>query len=150
MPLLLVGRDHAGERVLIVVVAATVPGSALLNSDLGDEGHTIELLELDRALGARLWAYVVGLETERAIEDCLERVLGDVGGLGVTVGGADEHHVRPKLAPRVLAVDDGELSVDHLAAAVLAPLEQATLAGITRANVHRDGGWRPLRDQRDR
>ena len=63
MPVLAIGRDHAGEDVLVIVVSATaiIPRTALLLADLGNEGHSLELLELDRASGVRLRALVVGV-----------------------------------------------------------------------------------------
>ena len=50
--------------------------------------------------------------------------------------------VLPELALRVRAVDDHELAVEHLAAAVLAALEQPALAGSAGADreLHRRNG----------
>src|SRR5262249_31286769 len=149
MPLLAIGRDHAGKDVLVRVAlaAAVVPRPALLLADLGNEGHSFELLELDRASGTRLWANVVRLQTFRAIQNRLEHAAADVDGFCVPVGGACEHHVLPELATLKRSINDGELDIEHLATAVPAALEQAVLAGVARADVESDGGDRPLRDQ---
>src|SRR4030095_3308991 len=98
-----------------------------------------ELLEFDRASGARLRAHIIRLETERAVEDRLERDAADFVGLCVSIFSAREHHVLPKLAPLERSVEDGELSVKHLAVATFAALEDAVLAGVTGMDVDRDG-----------
>src|SRR5262249_38728307 len=115
VPLFPVRRDHAGKDVLVIVVSATaiIPRTALLLADLGNEGHPFELLELDRARGARLRAHIVGLEAERAVEDGLERAAADIDGLRVSVRGTCEQHVLPELATLERPIHDSELDVEH-------------------------------------
>ena len=126
VPLLLVRRDHRRDNVLVgpVLAAAVVLRPALLDADLGDEAHAVEVLEADRAGRACLRAHIVGLEPERGIEDGLERAATDFGGFGVPVGGAGQDQIRPKFALGVWSVDDDELAVEHLAIPHFAALEQ--------------------------
>ena len=90
MPLLLVRRDHRRDNILVgpVLAGAVVLRPALLNADLGNEGHVIELLEADRAGSACLGARVIGFKPERGIEDGPQRAATNLGGFRVTIGGA--------------------------------------------------------------
>src|SRR5262249_52147028 len=137
MPVLLVGRDHSSEDVLVrpVLIRAVVPGPALLDANAADEAHALELLEADHAGGTRLRAQVVGFESERAVQDRLQRAAVDVRGLGVTIGGAGQDPALEQLAPLIRAISDGELADKHFAAAILRTREHAVLTGIAGANV---------------
>src|SRR5262249_23393690 len=149
MPLLLVGRDPRPEDVLVVPksAAAVILRGTFLDPDFAGEDHALEVLELDRASGTRLRAHVVGLEAAYAIEDRLERAAADVGGLGMSVRGANYHEVLPKLALGIRSIDESKLNVEHLAAAILAALEQPVLADTAGTDMKRDVGNRPVRDQ---
>src|SRR5262245_33767478 len=107
MPLLLVGRDHRREDVLVgpKSAAAVILRVAFLDPDFADEDHALEVRELDRASGARPRAHVIGLEAAYAIEDRLERAAADIGGPGMSVRGANYHEVLPKLALGIRSID---------------------------------------------
>src|SRR5262249_52081554 len=147
----LVGRDHPREDILVrpALAAAVVLGLALLDADLADEGLALEILVVDCARGVCLRAHVIGLEPERAIEDRLEPAVADIDSLGMPVGGAFDDKVFPELTVFIEAINDGELAVEHLAAAVLAALEQATLAGAAGAKMGAERRDRAVRDKLD-
>src|SRR5262245_61945726 len=102
MPVALVGRDHAGEDVLVgpVLARAVVLRPTLLDANSANEGHAFELAEADCAGGTRLWRHVVGLEPERTVEDSLEDTAGDLGGLCLARCSAVEDPPLPELALR--------------------------------------------------
>src|SRR5262249_34665841 len=119
----------------------------LLDTDFADESLAFEILEVDRASGARLRAQVIGLEPERAIEDCFERGAVDVRGFGVPVGGAFQDPALEHLATLVRSISEGDHGVEHLAAAILAALEHAVLTDTARIDVQDTGRDRALRDK---
>src|SRR5262249_13760263 len=129
------------------LAAAVVLRPALLDPDLAQEDQVVEILEAHRASGARLWAHVVGFDSASTLDDGAEYAAADFRSFGMPVGGADEHHVSPKLPPRVRSIDDDIFDIEHLAAAVLAALEHAVLAHTTGARVHCDCRGRAVRDQ---
>src|SRR5262249_26977616 len=115
VPVFPVRRDHAGEDVFVgpSLAGTVILRLALLNADLGNEGHALELFETDRAGLACLWTRVVGFKTERAIENGLQRTLIDLDGLGVALGGARQNPVFPKFPALVRSIEDGEFDVEH-------------------------------------
>ena len=99
---------------------------------------------------ARAWSLrSSGLMLARRLEDAAQDAAADFRRLGVPGGRACEHEVAPELAPRVGAVDDDELAVQHLAVAVLGALEHAVLAGTAGADAHLHAGDRAGRDELD-
>ena len=62
-------------------------------------------------------------------------------------GRAFENEVSPELPPRVGAVDEHELAVQHLAVALLGALEHAVLAGTAGADAHQHAGERAGRNE---
>src|SRR5262245_45635460 len=149
MPVLLVRRDHRREDVLVrpFLAGAVVPGPALLDADLADEGDALELLEADRAGGTRLRRDIVRLEAERAIEDGPERAARDFGGLSLTCRSTAEDPPLPELALRVRPISDDELAIEHLGIASAGALEHAILADPAGADVEDEGRDRPVRDE---
>src|SRR5262249_45839389 len=121
VPLLLVGRDHRREDVLVgpALAGTVVLRLALLDADLADEGHALELLEADRAGGARLRRHVVGLESERRVENGPQLAAADLDGLGMARCGAFQEQMIEDLAPPVRSVGDGEFADEHFSVALL-------------------------------
>src|SRR5262249_39019576 len=154
VPSCLVLRDGAGEDILVWIIAAVLLGPALLDPDLGDEVYALEALEADGASRARFRTYVVGHETERAVEDGLEHA--EIAGrhLLLSVSGAGEKQVVPELASLIEPVENGEGEVEHLAFTIGAALEQAVLADTAGFNVSGDGRdrvvWNQIKRRRRR
>src|SRR5262249_231333 len=142
-PILLVVRDHRRHDIL----GAVVP-TALRDADLGHEDHTLKLPQAYGATRARFRALVVGIETERAVEDRLELAASDLSGLPMALGGALQ---TPPLGPflaLVRPVSDGKHNGKHLAVTLLAVREHPILADAARLDVYDDGGRSPLRNLR--
>src|SRR5262245_58800125 len=139
-PVLLVGRDHSGEDVLIGPVLAHARRLVLLRptlllTDLADEGLALELFEADRASRARLRRDIVRLESEGAIENGPQRAAANLCSLFVPVGSALQDPAFKDLATLERSIDEGEFGDEHLAAAVLAARQHAVLADSTGADV---------------
>src|SRR5262249_11114651 len=100
VPVLLVGRDHTREDVLVRPAFAGAVGlqPALLDAVPADEGLALEVLVADRPGGARLRGNIVGLEPQRAVENRLQHAAADLNRLGVARGGALHDPVFPDLA----------------------------------------------------
>src|SRR5262249_23242370 len=142
-PVFLILRDHRRYGLLVAVVSA-----ALLDADLGHEGHAIELAEADGATCACFGTLVIGIEAERAIENCFKLAESDLSGLGMAISGALQNPVLEKLLALVRPVSDGQHNGKHLAAAVLAAREHPILADTARSDVYDEGGLGPLWDLR--
>src|SRR5215475_4369208 len=97
---------------------------------------------------ARFRALVVGIETERAIENCLKLAASELTGLGVAVSGALQNPVLEKLLALVLPVGDGEHESKHLAVALRAARKHLILADAARLDVYDESGRGADRDLR--
>src|SRR5262249_45650274 len=118
-PFLLVGRDDCREDVLVgpALASAVILRLALLDADLADEGHALKLLEADRASGTRLWAHVIGLEPERAVENGPQLATADLDRLGLARRGAFQEQMLEDFAPLVRPISEGDFADEHFSIA---------------------------------
>src|SRR5262249_41228644 len=145
-PILLVGRNNAGEHILVRIIPALLFGAARLDPDLGNKTHALEPLGADVASRTRLRALIVRLEAERAIENGLEHADIAGGHLLLAVGGAGGEQVGPEFPPFVRSVENGEFEIEHLALTTRTTLVHPILADAAGADVGGNGRNRSVRD----
>src|SRR5262249_15336261 len=143
VPILVALRTPRRHDILVAVVSA-----ALLDADLGHEGHPLELSQAYRAACTRFRTPVVGIEAECAVEDRLELATSNLSGLSMTVGGALQNPVLEKFLALALPIGDGQHNDEHLAATILASCEHPVLADAAGFDVYDHSGLGTARDLR--